>query len=67
MKPTITISFILPTVASGLEVDLFCVLQERVINDGQCMTTVCLLATTPMNAVGGFSASIVSRSLGEVF
>ena len=66
MKHAIAISFILSTVAYGLEVDLSCGLQERWINDGQYMPTMCLLAATPMCAVGEFSASIVSRILGEV-
>ena len=65
MKPAIAISFVLSTVASRLEVGISCGFKERVIKDGQCVTTFCLLATTPMCAVGRFSASIVSRILGE--
>ena len=37
------------------------------IRDGQCMTTVLLLAATHMHAVGGFLARTVSRSLCESF
>ena len=39
--------------------------QERLINDVQCISDMCLVAATPMRAAGGVSASIVSRCEGE--
>ena len=45
--------------------DPSCGFQEHVIKDGQFVTTVCLVATTAIHAVGGFSANKVSRILGE--
>ena len=47
--------------------DSSCGFQERLINDGKCVATECLVAATLMCTVGGFSASIVSHRLGEAF
>ena len=67
IKPTITILFFLPEMSFGRKSDASFGLKERLIKDGQCVATLCLVSMNTMHVVRGGSIIKFLRCVGETY